>query len=153
MTKWLVDGKWLGPPRGGSKGDRKAQYERKREKRRLAREAAALAGVKRGPGRPPGRRSKQQLQAVQWMRRRLRGKQTVLGERAFAKAAHAKVGALTARLRAAVADAQSESRRASAAQERVAAAVTQSAEAAKYADAAWKQLKQFRRVATPFFAV
>ena len=104
---WLVCGKWLGPLRGGGKGDREAQYQRQLEKRRLARQAAALAAAgkpnRERRGRPQGPQKRRcskstgglpaeraQCQKTPWMiRRRLRGKQTPMGLTVFAKAAQA----------------------------------------------------------------
>ena len=46
---WLGDGtRWLGPPRGGGKGNRGAQTRRQAAKRRLARASAREAGKTAG---------------------------------------------------------------------------------------------------------
>ena len=90
---WLVDGKWLGPPRSGGQGDREAQTRRQNEKRKMQRMAAreAAGKPKSKGGRTPGSHSKQQCQKAAWMiRRRLHGKQPPLGLTAFARGAHAK---------------------------------------------------------------
>ena len=87
---WLVDGKWLGPPRSGGQGDREAQTRRQNEKRKMQRIVARKAAGKpkrwsKG-GRKPGSHSKLQCQKTPWMiRRRFRGKQTPMGVTVFAR--------------------------------------------------------------------
>ena len=44
VLDWLdVGGRWLGPPRGGGKGNREAQRKREAEKRKIARAKARAA--------------------------------------------------------------------------------------------------------------
>ena len=167
--EWIVCGKWLGPLRGGGKGDRVAQTQRQVEKRRLAREVAraAAAEPKSKGGRPQGPQKRRcskstgglpakrsQNQKAAWMRRRLHGKQPPLGLTAFARAAQAKVthahavmADSVAKERAAVAVAQSAEQGASVALDQKEAAEAQAKDALKYADKVWTKYKY----APPFF--
>ena len=142
---WLIDGKWIGPPRGSrighSKGNREAQREREKVKRqlasRLAEEALKLAreaGTARRRGRPSGSHSKAQEQKAKWSRRRLWGKQKPLGVTAIAKQAQAKAIAAQAKADALVAKSKSLDLLASAAKEEAQQARARAQEAEKKAE-------------------
>ena len=76
---WLGDGtRWLGPPRGGGKGNQQAQRKREAAKRKLARAAAREA--RETVGKVAGKRGPK-VKTV-WWKRRLIGKQTPLDARA-----------------------------------------------------------------------
>jgi len=100
---WLGDGtRWLGPPRGGGKGNQQAQRKREAAKRKLARAAAREA--RETAGKVAGKRGPK-VKTV-WWKRRLIGKQTPLDARATMtlakKEAAARVAALELEKEAAV---------------------------------------------------
>ena len=85
--EWLFDGTLQSRKhRGGGKGDRKAQAKRQAEKRRLAREAARVAACLPPKGKA-GKPTKT-WRIEMFERRRLRGKQTPMGVRRFARTTH-----------------------------------------------------------------
>ena len=130
---WLGDvTRWLGPPRGGGKGNRQAQSQRQAAKRKLARAAAREA--RETAGKVAGKRGPK-VKTV-WWKRRLIGKQTPLDARATMtlakKEAAAKAAALELEKEAALQDARAATRLVASAEKRV-------ADALNYAHMAWNR--------------
>ena len=85
--EWLFDGTLQSRKhRDGGKGDRKAQAKRQAEKRRRAREAARVAAC--FPPKGKAGKPTKTWRIEMFERRRLRGKQTPMGVRRFARTTH-----------------------------------------------------------------